>query len=76
MQSNLTCNQCNATFHDAQNFAAHIALHAESLLMVQNSIAEKSLLKSGGENEGAARNTGSAHCKCYCNFFLYFIDFC
>lgn len=29
--SSLTCNQCNATFHNAQNFTAHMTLHSESL---------------------------------------------
>ncbi|GFO07026.1 hypothetical protein PoB_003353100 [Plakobranchus ocellatus] len=32
MSSGLTCDQCNATFHDPQNFAAHLALHSTSLL--------------------------------------------
>ncbi|XP_055891595.1 zinc finger protein 423-like isoform X3 [Biomphalaria glabrata] len=32
MSSSITCDHCNATFHDAQNFIAHTALHSESLL--------------------------------------------
>ncbi|XP_059171122.1 zinc finger protein 423-like isoform X2 [Physella acuta] len=32
LSASLTCDQCNATFHDAQNFIAHMKLHSESLL--------------------------------------------
>ena len=32
MAKGLTCHECNATFHDPQNYAAHLALHSSSLL--------------------------------------------
>ncbi|CAL1541089.1 unnamed protein product [Lymnaea stagnalis] len=47
MTSSLTCDQCNATFHDAQNFIAHMTLHSESLLNLALARNSKHDKKSG-----------------------------
>ncbi|GFR69761.1 zinc finger protein 423-like [Elysia marginata] len=54
LSESLTCNQCNATFHEPQNYAAHMALHSSNLLSLSfaRSAAVASAIGSGAGEEG------------------------
>ena len=55
----LTCDQCNATFHDPQNYAAHMALHSSSLFSLSLARSAAVAAAAAASVAGASASAGA-----------------